>query len=558
MQGRAIKDSYDVVVIGSGFGGAIAASRLAQGGMSVAILERGRRWQNSDFPRTIGQVSESFWTRGKYHGFLEYRAFKRIDVIQGVGVGGGSLHYFNVNLRPPAAIFDRGRWPERISRPTMDPYYELVEQMLESQPLTPPEGRDLPNRTRAFQTAGSKAGYAPELVNIAVHTRGARQNPRSGVVRQPCVYCGNCLFGCHVNAKNTLDITYIAAAERDHAAEVFPLHLVDCIEPIGRHGYRVNFRRFRADQPRVSEEGSVIGKRVVVAAGSLGSTELLLRCRDHFKVLPDLSPALGNWFSGNGDFLIPGTADAAARIDPGQGPSITAKLSHSTGDNIITIEDLGIPDSFLWFLEGILPPRHSRVTGWIKLAWNYVLRSVGIAAGQGRVSDEINALVQSGRTPRFLPYLGMGTDAADGQLRLVDGEIDIDWSHKNSRKMFREMEQILKQVSQAAGGRYCTSPLWRWPLRKLLTAHPLGGCVLGSDPEHSVVDHRGEVWNYPGLYVVDGAIIPSALAVNPSLTIGALAERAAFWMLRDRDMGCEDSDRPVALGGQCRSQLAVL
>lgn len=542
-----MKERYDVVVIGSGFGGAIMASRLAQGGMSVAILERGRRWPKKDFPRTTGQVGESFWARGTHHGFLEYRTFKRMDVIQGVGVGGGSLHYFNVQLRPPPAIFHGERWPERITRETMDPYYELVEHMLESRPLAPPQGRDLPARTRAFMEAGRKAGYDPELVKIAVHTRGAPKNPRSGIPRDPCVYCGNCLLGCHVNAKNTLDITYIAAAERDHGAEVFPLHTADCIEKADDRGYRVNFRRFDPDAPGSSTEGSVLGERVVVAAGTLGSTELLLRCRDHYKVLPDLSRALGYWFSGNGDLLIPGAVDTSARVDPGQGPSITAKISQEIDGNFITVEDLGIPDPFLWFLEGAMPPR-SRLAAAIGFVKTYALRSLGFAAGKGRVSDEISALVSAGRTPHLLPYLGMGTDAADGRMRLKSGEIDIAWSHRKSRKMFKDMEKLLARISAGAGGRYATSPLWKWPLRKLLTAHPLGGCVLGEDPARSVVDHRGQVWNHPGLYVVDGAIVPSALAVNPSLTIGALAERAAFWMLHGRDMTSGDSCRPPALG----------
>jgi cholesterol oxidase len=110
------------------------------------------------------------------------------------------------------------------------------------------------------------------------------------------------------------------------------------------------------------------------------------------------------------------------------------------------------------------------------------------------------------------------------------------------------MERLLKELSTAAGGRYVTSPLWRWPFKKLLTAHPLGGCVMGEDPERSVVNHHGEVWSYPGLYVTDGAIIPSALAVNPSLTIGALAERAAFWMIHERELGIDDSRRPARLG----------
>lgn len=538
-----MKPAYDVVVIGSGFGGAITATRLAQAGMSVAVLERGKRWDKASFPRTTGQVAAGFWEQGRAYGLVEYRAFKRMDVIQGCGVGGGSLHYFNVHLRTPARIFDSPRWPEPIARTVLDPYYDLVQDQLESRPLTPPTGRQLPARTRVFLEAARRAGRDASLVDIAVYTGSERDNA-SGVRQEPCTYCGNCLLGCHVQSKNTLDITYLAGAERDHDLTVFPLHQVMRIEPAGS-GYRVDFERFDPSDPAApARPGSVEGERVVVAAGTLGSTELLLRCRDVHRSLPKLSAALGSCFSGNGDFLIPGACDTAEMVDPGQGPSITAKAICETPDNIITIEDLGLPDPFFWFLEGALPPRGSRLWGLLKLAGSYLWQTLGFARGPSRVSNEIGNLVAGGRTPRLLPYLGMGTDAADGRLHLRDGAIDLQWSHKRSRKMFREMEAILAEVSAATGGRYATSPLWRWPLRKLLTAHPLGGCVAGDSAEASVVDHRGQVWGYPNLYVVDGAIIPTALAVNPSLTIGAMAERAAFWMIYDREMSAGDPAAP--------------
>ncbi len=147
-----------------------------------------------------------------------------------------------------------------------------------------------------------------------------------------------------------------------------------------------------------------------------------------------------------------------------------------------------------------------------------------------------------GRVP--LASLGMGTDAADGRLGLKDGEIDIDWNHRKSRQTFREIEGALKALSRGVKGKYLTSILWKWPVRKLLTAHPLGGCFMGGSKENSVVNEYGEVWNYPNLYVADGAIIPTALSVNPSSTISALAERISFWMIHGREMASGDSNAP--------------
>ena len=306
---------YDAVVIGSGFGGAITAARLAQAGRSVCVLERGRRWGKADFPRSIGQVRDAFWN-DEDRGFLDYRSFKNIDVIQASGVGGGSLIYFNVQIEAPPRIFQRG-WPQAITRQSLDPYYALVQDMLDAVPLQPPTGRTLPPRTKAFLDAAQGAGRKAELLKIAVYTGPDRQNPHSGAPQGACVYCGNCGLGCHVHAKNTLDLNYLPLAEQ-HGAQVLPLHHVDKIEP-AEQGYRVTYRNLEA-----GATGMVLGRRVVVAAGALGSTELLLRCQHVHKSLPGLSPILGQQFSGNGDFILAGTHRTPRDVNPSEGPSITA------------------------------------------------------------------------------------------------------------------------------------------------------------------------------------------------------------------------------------------
>lgn len=535
-----MRDSYDVVVVGSGFGGAISGCRLTQAGRSVCILERGRKWDTADFPRSPAELSKCFWRKGESLGFLEYKAFRRIDVIQGCGVGGGSLHYFNVHLRTPEAIFSRKAWPAEVCRATLDPYYDLAEAMLESAPLNPPSGRGLPRRTEAFLAAAAATGRKAELVPIGVYTGADRLNPHSGRSQTACDYSGDCLLGCDLHAKNTLDLNYIAVAERN-GAEVLPLHQAYNIEPLGDRGYRVHFERFDAADPHRSERGSVVGRAVILAAGTLGTNELLLRCRDLHRSLPNLSLRLGEGFSGNGDFLLAGTMNADRVVDPGRGPSITAGADFSTRNNRIFIEDLGFPDSFMWMLEGIIP-RTNHFANLLQAAKTYLLETIGL--GGGRMDFEVNRLFRGGATTRFLPYLGMGTDAADGCLKLSDEEIDIDWSHQGSRQMFAEIEDSLRALSQGVRGRYVTSPLWRWPLRKLLTAHPLGGCRMGTDKSNGTVNHRGEVWDYPNLYVADGSIIPSALSVNPSLTISALAERVAFWMVHGRELQKDDRDGP--------------
>jgi cholesterol oxidase len=520
-----IKDAYDVVVIGSGFGGAINACRLAEAGRSVCILERGKRWGRKDFPRTTGQVAHAFWNY-KDFGLLDYRTFNKIDVIQASGVGGGSLVYFNVHIRTPKEIFEDPRWPKAVKRDMLNPFYDMAKDMLEVQPLEPPAEMDFPNRTKAFLAASRNIGVKSELVDIAVYTGPEKVN-RQGVLQDGCVYCGNCMLGCHVHAKNTLDLNYLPLAE-NNGAEIFPLHQVEYIEPVDPvelNGYRVHFKCFAADKGGDFEKGSVVGRRVIVSAGSLGSTEILLRCRDLVKSMPALGRMLGEKFSGNGDFLLAGTFECDREIDPGSGPSITAGADFSTSKNRIYIEDLGFPDPFLWYLESALPvPNRLKNLGvFIR---KYLMRTVGLSPASA-FTDGADKLFQGGVTPRFLPYLGMGTDAADGRMKLSGDNIDISWNSSRSREMFDEMEKALKDLSRGIGGRYKTSLLWGWPLKKLLTAHPLGGCAMSDDPAEGVVNEFGEVWNYPGLYVSDGSIIPTALSVNPSATISALSERIA-------------------------------
>jgi cholesterol oxidase len=551
-----MREQYDAIVIGSGFGGAVTAARLAQAGRSVCILERGRRWDKREFPRSMGQFKNAMWRDNESYGFIEYKVFRRMDVIQGAGVGGGSLHYFNVHLRAPEAILARPEWPARIKRSTLEPYYDLAHDMLDSRPLEPRLPHyPLPRRTTAFAAAAAAAGRTAERVPIAVKIGPAGENRHSGVFQEPCDYTGGCLFGCRIHAKNTLDLTYLAMAESKYGLEIFPLHSADCIAPAPA-GYRVDFTRFDPQRPGSGEPGSVVARQVVVSAGVLGSTQLLLRCRDRHKTLPSLPASLGRRFSGNGDMLFAGTLDADRVVDPGDGPSITigADFSRKGSRHRIYIEDLGFPNQLFWLLEGTLPSI-SRTRGLVRAAGSYIGAALGLHDKRhSRIGFESDNLFAGRRTERLLPYLGMGTDAGDGVLSLdAGGDIDLHWDPAASREMFQEMEEGFQELSRGLGGSYLQSLLWHWPFRRLLTAHPLGGCVMSDREQDGVVNDRGEVWGHPGLFVVDGSIIPGPLSVNPSMTITALSERAVQWMIhgkeldeRRRVVAASPADRPVA------------
>ncbi|MDC0664123.1 GMC oxidoreductase [Marinobacter sp. SS21] len=534
---------YDVLVIGSGFGGAITACRLAQAGRSVCLLEKGRRWDRLDFPRAPGQVAErtirSTGPHGPGDGFIEYHSFRTMDVVQGCGVGGGSLHYFNVHLRPPPFIFDRPGWPRRLDAQRLRPYFALAADMLGAKALTAGSPRGLPDRTRVFEDAVVSIGRQPDRVPICVRT-----GDRDGL--PGCEYCGNCLLGCHVHAKNTLDLNYIPMAEQ-MGAEVKAEHQAVNITPLSQ-GYRVTCVDLAAG---AAADGApalrhLVARRVILAAGTLGTNALLLRCKHQYRTLPRLSPRLGQGFSGNGDFIFAGSRYQSRVVDPGRGPSITAGVGfRREPDQFIYIEDLGYPDPFIWYFNGAIPTR-GRASRLLRQARRYLSDAFG-----GGLTFELDELLEAGYLTHFLPYLGMGTDAANGRLLLNRrGGLELRWPVRKSQPMFRDMIGHMQALSRASGGRFVNSFLWRspllgLPLRKTLTAHPLGGCALSESPLTGVTNEFGEVWGYPGLYVADGALVPAALGVNPSATISALAERVAFHLIHRRDLREGDTRTPA-------------
>ncbi len=537
---------YNAVVIGSGFGGAITACRLAQAGQSVCLIEQGRRWGKDDFPRSPYEIaSRAFWHDGQQTpGFLEYRSFPQMDVIHGCGVGGGSLHYFNVNKRPPAAIFHDPRWPKNTTLHRLEPYYRASKRMLDAKPFETGQ-RELPLRTRAFWSAAQACGRDPELVDIAVYTQAVPRNSQSA-----CIRCGNCLFGCQVHAKNTLDLNYIPLAEH-HGAQVFPQHKAEAIERKGK-SFVVHISDLRQ-----GTTVKVTAEKVIVSAGTLGSNELLLKCRDVYKTMPRLSTALGRGFSGNGDFLLAGTLYDDTPVDPGSGPNITAGFSVAEEGEHIYIEDLGYFDALLSYINDTIPT-YQRWHQLLAVGSDYLLSSLGVRQ-QSRMDTGFDRLFRDEITTNFLPYLGMGTDAADGSLTLdQDNHIVVNWDHWKSLPMFRLMERHLEELSRSSGGRYLTSPLWEWPFRKLLTAHPLGGCAMSNRKQDGVVNEYGEVWSYPNLYVADGSILPSALAVNPSATISALAERIAFHIVHGRDIRDDEDEQQLWPPGAADARLGCI
>jgi cholesterol oxidase len=512
---------FDVIVIGSGFGGAITACRLSEAGYKVLVLERGRRWDVQTFPREADDpwVWDHRAPQSR-NGWFELRVFPHMTVVQGAGVGGGSLVYANISIPAKPKTFASG-WPAEITFDELKPFYQRVGQMLDVKPVPPDQW---PERTKLLRDGANATGDGArfEPLELAVsfdpdwryELPNAHSTARSKTFVNPhgkeqgtCVHLGNCDVGCDVNARNTLDLNYLAVAETK-GADVRPLHLVTAISQEGDE-YRVSYNQIDPDARSITE-GSATARIVIIAAGSLGSTELLLKCRDQLRTLPNVSANLGVGWSSNGDFLTP-AIHPFRLVKPSRGPTITAAINlleaGAFGQDVF-IEDGGIPD-----LVGNALARWAADPAHDPQA-RLIIESLRPLLTANTLGDHV------------MPWFAQARDAADGRLTLKNGSLHLDWNVAASRATMNAVVRKHQELAVATGGMALTPVTWTIG-GDLITPHPLGGCRLGATAADGVVAHTGEVFGHRNLYVADGAIVPKAIGLNPSRTIGALAERIA-------------------------------
>jgi len=545
----ATDNHFDAVVVGSGFGGSVLAYRLARAGKSVCVLERGRAYPPGSFPRGPRELSKAFWdpSEGLY-GLFNLWSFKGIGAVVSSGLGGGSLIYANVLLRKPEEWFVQGgkaedgyeSWP--VTYEELVPHYERAETMLNGQEYP---FADTTPKTVALRGAGEKLGREFILPKLAVTFANAgeeaavgvpirEEHPNMyGVPRYTCRLVGECDIGCNFGSKNTLDLNYLSEAKR-LGAEIWPLREVRALAPREGGGYVVRYvehdladegRKIRTDDPRVRPLRELTCERLVLAAGTLGSTYLLLRSRDAF---PGLSPRLGSRFGGNGD-LLTFALDAKRPLQPSFGPVITGalrvpdELDGGEGRGFY-VEDAGYPDFVSWLVQATQGPG---------ALWRFRQVAARIVVGLLRrtpevdLSAEVAQLLSDTRLAAgSLPLLGMGRDIPDGNMELVgDDRLQVDWVKAKSSPFFDRLGDFAEDIAEALDARFKRNPTWY--LGRLITVHPLGGCPMGRVPEEGVVDAHGEVFGYPGFTIADGSVMPGPVGPNPSLTIAALAERFA-------------------------------
>jgi cholesterol oxidase len=546
-------NDYDVVVVGSGYGGGITASRMARAGRRVCLLERGAERQPGEYPDTetkmLGslQVDSPDGHEGSRLGMYDIRFNDDLNVFLGCGLGGTSLVNANVSLHPDERVFDDTQWPEELRadlRGRLATGYERAEEMLRPQPY-PEDSPKLRKLTALEQSANALNGgghFRRPPINVTFEDG----KNHVGVEQRECVLCGDCVSGCNHRAKNTVLMNYLPDA-RNHGAEIFTRVAVRRVEQSdGKwlvHYQPIDDGGDVFDAPDAFVRADV----VVLAAGALGSTEILLRSKE--AGLP-VSGQLGTHFSGNGDVLgFAYNADEAINgIGFGDhspngrepvGPCITGVIDlrdRPTLDEGMVIEEGSIPGG----LSGFMPS---------------LLGAAALVAGSDtdpglldRFKEKMRELVsflsgsRRGAVHNTQTFLVMTHDGAKGELRLKDDRLRIHWPGVGKEEIFARVDEKLVEASRALGATYVRDPLWTKLLdNSLITVHPLGGCPMGADAGFGAVDHKGRVFAaeqgsevHEGLYVSDGAVVPRPLGVNPLFTISALAERCCELIAADR------------------------
>lgn len=546
----SMKPHYDTIVVGSGYGGAIAASRLSRARRvdgsppSICLLERGEELQPGEYPNTPAASMQAmqFDTPkahlGRATALYDFRVNDELNVFVGCGLGGGSLVNANVSLEPDARVFADRAWP-RALRDDLDSGlaegFRRAREMLK--PSTYPADRQTPAKLTALGQMGKGVSVAAQRPPINVHFGPAGPN-HVGVVQFPCNDCGDCVSGCNVSAKNTLLMNYLPDAV-NHGAQIFTCVSVRSIERDETNKrWIVRYRVLDAGVERfAAPESFVTAYRVFLGAGTLGSTEILLRSRARGLTL---SNRLGHGFTGNGDVLT-FAYNCDAKVHPVGygalrpaddrivGPCITGILdlraSAPRFETGMVIEEGSFP--------GALAPALPVLTASAAKLGSVPPLAQPTPEKLAREAESALLGPYHGAVDRTQVLLVMAHDDAGGRLVLEDDRLRIRWPGLTAQETFPRVLERLVAATEAVGGVLVKNPMWTELLGdRLTTVHALGGCGVGESAQSGVVDHAGRVFSHTvgnavhdGLYVCDGAVMPRSLGVNPLLTISAMAER---------------------------------
>jgi len=513
----------DYLVIGSGFGGAVSALRLSEKGYRVIVLEQGRRIGPEEIAASRRSMRQFVWLPELgMRGFSWQRFFRHVSVLGAAGVGGGSLVFGGALLEPNDGFYRDPAWAGLGVdwREELAPHYETAKRML-GRAVNPvlTEMDDYLKATAEAMGAGETFGPVPVAIFFGPEARSVADPyfGGEGPARTGCRFCGGCLAGCPYGSKNTLDYNYLHLAER-RGAEIRPEHRVVRIDPLPGGGYEV-----RARHPwRRTGQSPVRARNVVVAAGVLGTLELLFRARDRDHTLPNVSRRLGQLVRTNSEAI---TAILARDPDTdlSRGPAISSDF-YPDPTTHITQNRLAVSQEFLRFYHGPLVDGHrpgARARKTIALMFAHPSRTLRIW-GSRDFSKRVSVLTVMQHMDNEIAFRFGRLPLAPWRSALRSVAV----LGKAAPTYLPVANQATRAFAQASGG----EPLNLLPEsagNTSVTAHLLGGAVIAVNGEQGVIDLHHEVFGHPGLYVVDASAISANLGVNPSLTITALAERFA-------------------------------
>jgi cholesterol oxidase len=512
---------YDVVVVGSGFGGSVAALRLTEKGYRVAVAEAGRRFADDEFAETSWDLRRYLWAPALgCYGIQRIHLLKDVMILAGSGVGGGSLVYANTLYRPLKPFYTDRQWAHITDwEAELAPHYDQASRMfgVVTNPTVTPSDEVM---QKVAADLGVPQSYHPTPVGVFFGKPGETvPDPYfggAGPARTGCTECGSCMTGCRVGAKNTLVKNYLHLAEQA-GAKVLELTTVTAVHPLPGGGFRVELRRTGR-----RARASVTAARVVLAAGTWGTQRLLHSMRDK-GILPDLSPRLGELTRTNSEAIV---GAARTSVDPARdfsrGVAITSSIHPDETTHIEPVR-YGHGSNAMGLLQTIATDGASDVPRWLQ-ALRFLVRHPVQAARLLRVRNwserTVILLVMQSLDNSITTYTRRGLFGRRYTSRQGHGEPNPAFI-----KAGYEANQLAaKHIGGIAGG------TWGEVFNIPLTAHFIGGCPIGTSPSEGVIDPYHRVFGYPDLSVVDGSAISANLGVNPSLTITAQAERTfSLW-----------------------------